>query len=527
MHEFEQLVVLFVAAVILAAAARRVGAPYPVFLAIGGALLAFLPGGPSLSFPPELALALFVAPVLLDAAYDASLRDLRDNWAPVTGLVIVAVGFTTAAVAIVAHALVPSLPWAAAIALGAIVAPPDAVAATAVLRPMRPPHRLLTILEGESLLNDASALLIYRLAVGAAAAGSFSIAAVAPTFLLAVTGSLVAGVALGWLILKLTERVQHVPTAIILQFVSTFGVWMLAEQLGLSGVLTTVCCAVTIARTAPERIPARMRIPSYAVWDTAIFALNILAFIFIGLQIQPILESLDAADRGRFLVVAGAVLVTVIVVRIAWHMSFNAVMRWQHRRSGFHPPRPMLRPTIGSGLVISWAGMRGIVSLAAAMALPPDFPHRGLIVLTAFSVVLGTLIIQGLTLKPLMRTLDLHDEDPVGQEVNAARERALQAAFASFAHERSPVADAIRQELRARLASERSDAKANGVQASHEETRRAALRAARQAVLAMRSSDEIGDDAFHRIEEELDWLEMAGGPPGHDPTESAGKAPGA
>src|SRR5688500_12311718 len=180
MHELEQLLVLFVAAVVLAAAARRVGAPYPVFLALGGALLAFLPGAPSFTVPPELALALFLAPVLLDAAYDASPRDLRDNWAPVTGLVGFAVGLTTAAVAVVARTLMPAMPWASAIALGAIVAPPDAAAATAVLRPLRPPHRILTILEGESLLNDASALLIYRLAVGAVAANSFSIGAVAP-----------------------------------------------------------------------------------------------------------------------------------------------------------------------------------------------------------------------------------------------------------------------------------------------------------------------------------------------------------
>lgn len=149
---------------------------------------------------------------------------------------------------------------------------------------------------------------------------------------------------------------------------------MLAEHIGLSGVLTTVCCAIALARTAPERMAARIRIPSYAVWDTVIFALNILAFIFIGLQIRPILESLEAADRARYFAVAGAVLLTVIVVRLAWHMSFNAVVRWRHRRRGFHPPRPMLRPTIGSGLIISWAGMRGMVTLAAAMALPPAFP---------------------------------------------------------------------------------------------------------------------------------------------------------
>jgi monovalent cation/hydrogen antiporter len=512
MRELEQILGLFVAAVILAAVARRAGAPYPVFLALGGALLAFLPGAPSFSVPPELALALFVAPVLLDAAYDASLRDLRDNWAPVTGLVIFAVGFTTAAVTLVAHTLIPTMPWAAAIALGAVVAPPDAVAATAVLRPLRPPHRILTILEGESLLNDASALLIYRLALGAVAANGFSIAAIAPTFLLAVAGSLLVGPALGWLVLRLLGRVQHVPTAIILQFVSTFGVWMLADAVGLSGVLTMVCYAITVARSAPERTPARIRIPTYAVWEAVVFALNILAFIFIGLQTRPILESLAAADRGRYIAVAGAVLLTVIIVRLAWHMSFNAVVRWQHQRFGFHPTRPMLRPTIGSGLIISWAGMRGIVSLAAAMALPSTFPYRDLIVLTAFSVVLGTLTIQGLTLKPLLRRLDLHDDDPVGRELSEARERALQAGLASLSHDRSPVGEIVRQEFTARLAYERPDADSDdAAHSAHSELLHRALKAARQAVHAMRADDEIGDDAFHRMEEELDWLEMAGG----------------
>jgi CPA1 family monovalent cation:H+ antiporter len=195
------------------------------------------------------------------------------------------------------------MPWGPAIALGAIVAPPDAVAATAVLRQLRPPHRILTILEGESLLNDATALLIYRLAVGAVAANGFSAGAVAPAFLLAVAGSIIVGPALGWLTLQMMDRVKHVPTAIILQFVTTLGVWILAEHVGLSGVLTMVCYAITVAQTAPARIPARVRIPTYAVWETVVFALNILAFIFIGLQIRPILDSLEArcghgASRG-------------------------------------------------------------------------------------------------------------------------------------------------------------------------------------------------------------------------------------
>lgn len=510
MQDFEQLLGLFVAAVILAALARRVGAPYPVFLAVGGALLAFLPVGTSFTLPPELALALFVAPVLLDAAYDASLRDLKDNWAPVGGLVIFAVGLTTVAVALVARALVPELPWAPAIALGAIVAPPDAVAATAVLRQLRPPHRILTILEGESLLNDATALLVYRLAVGAVAANGFAVGDVAPAFLMAVAGAVIVGPALGWLTLRLLDRVQHIPTAIILQFVTTFGVWLFAEQLGLSAVLTMVCYAVTVARTAPARTPARVRIPTYAVWETVVFALNILAFIFIGLQIRPILDGLDATERGRYVAVSAAVLLTVILVRIAWHMSFNAVIRWRHRRVGFHPPRPMLRPTVGSGLIISWAGMRGIVSLAAALALPPAFPYRNLIVLTAFSVVVGTLVIQGLTLKPLLRALELDDDDPVGREVRAARQRALQAGLSGVADIDSALVEAVRQEFASHLGQEAAaDPTGNRAHSPHRDLHRRALESARQAVLAMRASNEIGDDAFHQIEEELDWLEMA------------------
>jgi CPA1 family monovalent cation:H+ antiporter len=306
-------------------------------------------------------------------------------------------------------------------------------------------------------------------------------------------------------------RVQHVPTSIILQFVNTFGVWIFAEQIGLSGVLTMVCFAITVARMAPERIPARTRTPTNAVWETVVFALNILAFIFIGLQIRPIIESLEATDRLRYVAVAGTVLVTVIVVRFAWHMSFNAVIRWRHREVGFRPPRPMLRPTVGSGLVISWSGMRGIVTLAAAMALPPKFPYRDLIVLTAFSVVLGTLVIQGLTLKPLLRALTLRDDDPVGQEVRAARERALRAGLASFADNRLPVAEVIRRELTRLLAQEPNADGGNASRSAHSEIHRGALQAARQEALAMRARGEIGDDAFHQIEEELDRLEMAGG----------------
>jgi CPA1 family monovalent cation:H+ antiporter len=267
---------------------------------------------------------------------------------------------------------------------------------------------------------------------------------------------------------------------------------------------------MTLARLGPARMPARIRVPTNAVWATVIFALNVFAFIFIGLQIRPILEPLSPGARQQYLAVAAAVLVTVIVVRIVWHMSFNAAIRWKDSRFGFRPPRPMMRPTVASGLVISWAGMRGIVTLAAALALPTNFPARDLIVLTAFSVVLGTLLLQGLTLKVLLRALKLHDGDPVANEVHAAREAALKAALTQLPRGASPAIDLVRENLRVRLGtSDRTNDRSAPSTAEYDAAYRAALQSARQTILAMRDSGAIGDDAFHTLENDLDWMEAS------------------
>ncbi len=510
MAGFESLLGVLLVAVLLAAAARRMGAPYPAFLALGGAVLAFVPGAPRFSIDPEVALALFVAPVLLDAAYDSSPRDLKDNWVPVSSLAVGSVLFTTLVVAWVTRALVPAIPWAAAVALGAIVSPPDAAAATAVLKQLRPPHRILMILEGESLLNDASALLIYRLAVGAVAMHAFSAGTLLPTLGLVLVGSVVVGLALSWAMLWVTRAICDVPTAIIIQFVGTFSVWILADRLGLSAVLTMVTFAIAVARRAPASTPARMRIPTYAVWESAVFILNVLAFVFIGLQIRPILDSLAPEVRARYLWVAGAVVLTVIVVRIAWVLFHNALALWTIRRRGWHPPRPMAPPTFAGGVVISWSGMRGIVSLAAALALPAEFPYRGLIVLTAFAVVVGTLVVQGLTLRPLMKVLPLRQDDPVAREVEEARARALEAAYATLGGESSPAAHAVRHLFEARLS--RPAGREPGEDEAFSDQvglHLRALNAARSVTFAMRADDDIGDDAFHRLEEEFDWIEMS------------------
>jgi CPA1 family monovalent cation:H+ antiporter len=510
MSAFASLLAVLLIAVFMASVARRVGAPYPAFLALGGAVLAFVPGAPRFSIDPEVALALFVAPVLLDAAYDSSPRDLKDNWVAVGSLALLAVALTTLVVAWVARALVPGMPWAAAIALGAIVSPPDAAAATAVLKQLRPPHRILMILEGESLLNDASALLIYRLAVGAVAMNAFSASAVAPTLALVVAGSVMVGLVLSRAMLWVTRAICDVPTAIIVQFVGTFGVWILADRLGLSAVLTMVTFAIAVARRAPATTPARMRIPTYVVWESAVFVLNVLAFVFIGLQIRPILASLPPDVRSRYLFVAVAVLLTVIVVRFVWVMTHNGIARWSIRRYGFHPARPSIPPpTVGSGLVISWSGMRGIVTLAAALALPEAFPFRGLIVVTAFAVVLGTLVVQGLTLRPLMLALRLEDDDPVAREVEDARRRALDAVRAVFSGDDSPEVRFVRHAFESRLdGSSETGTHGPDPEAGHDRLFRRALDAARRVTFEMRERDEIGDDAFHRLEEDLDWMEM-------------------
>ena len=512
MNEFVALLGLLLAAVILAALARQVGVPYPVFLAVGGGCLAFVPGAPALAIEPRLALALFVAPVLLDAAFDSSPRDMRENWVPLVNLVVLGVAVTTVAVAIVVRAFIPDIAWPLAIALGAIVAPPDATAATTILRHVKPPHRILTILEGESLLNDASALMIYRLSLGALATSAFSIKSAAPTLLLAVVGSLVVGRAAAWLVMRLTMRIRDVPTSIILQFITTFGVWIVADELGLSAVLTMVCFAVAVARPASEIIPARMRIPSWAVWETAVFVLNVLAFVFIGLQIRPILSGLEPGIRERYFWVAGAVLLTVMAVRIAWVLIYYAIYRLVASRVPRRPGPSRQPPTLRGALIVGWSGMRGIVTLAAALALPLQIngatvPFRDLIVLTAFAVVLGTLVIQGLTLGPLLRRIRLRDDHPVEREVAAARDRALKAALATVDGIDSEVARVVRQEFASHLRPARGEDDDREVE--HEQVHRSALAAARRTILEMRANDEIGDDAFHQLEREFDWLEMA------------------
>jgi CPA1 family monovalent cation:H+ antiporter len=507
---FEWVIGLLLAAVALTALAQRVGVPYPTFLAIGGALLAFVPASPAWVLDPKLALALFVAPVLMDAAYDTSLRDLRANWLPVATLVIAAVGVTTAVVAVLVHAWVPDMPWPAAIALGAIVAPPDAAAATAILRQVKLPYRIMKILEGESLLNDASALLIYRIAVSAEAARHLAWSEFTSSVSLVLIGSLVAGYLLGKLWILIAPRFDDAPSAIILQFVGTFTVWIVAEHIGLSGILTIVVYAMVLARYAPALTSARLRIPTYAVWETVVFILNVLAFILIGMQLDPIWSRLDDAVRLQYCEIAASVLIAVILARIGWVVIFRSGLRLAVALDRWHGSQTLAMPSFKSGIVVAWCGMRGLVTLATAFALPEDFPHRDLILFTAFAVVLGSLVIQGVTLRPLILALRLKEDDFVANEVARARGAAYRAALAEIDGDPSEEAELLRLEYRGVLLQAEGDPD-GGITSGElpaDPLRRRAILAARRAILELRQSEAIGDDAFHQLEEELDRAEL-------------------
>jgi monovalent cation/hydrogen antiporter len=499
---FELVLGLLLAGVSLALLAPRIGVPWPALLALAGVVLALIPGVPEVTLDPRLALGLFVAPVLLDAAYDASPRDLRQNWAAVSGLVLVAVGLTVAGVAATAHWLHPAMPWAAAVTLGAIVAPPDAAAATSVLRQVRLPHRMVVILEGESLLNDASALLIYRLAVGAAAGGVTFYTG--PLIALSAAGGVAMGIVLARGYIAISSRVEDGPAAVLLQFLGTFGVWLLADRLDLSPVLTVVAYAITLARLAPGRMSARQRRASYAVWEVVVFVLNVLAFILVGLQLRGILTRLHGLP-GRYATFALVVLAACILIRFAWVMTHNTALRWKRRRSQARGAQAIAPPTIQGGLVISWCGMRGIVTLAAALALPEQFPDRDLIVFTAFCVVLGTLVLQGITLRPLLAHLTLQQDDSVADEVSMARVEAASAALTALGEDRESAAGRLlAEEYEARLT---SDTPPGIDPAAVAALRRRALAAERQRLASLLREGRIGDDAFHLVEEELDWAE--------------------
>lgn len=519
MQVFETILVLLLGAALVSSFARRINIPYPVLLAVGGALLTFLPDPPRLEFPPDLVLVLFVAPVLMDAAFDTSLRDLSASWVPVLSLVLVAVVLTTLAVACAARWLVPGMPWGAAVALGALLSPPDAVAATTILRKLPIPLRMRMVLEGESLLNDASALLIYRAAVSAVAAGGFHLAEAVPMFGLVVFGSVAFGLAMTWPLSRLTRRFEEASSAVIFQFGTTFGLWLLAERLRLSPIIVVVAFALAMSRMSTRPMPVNIRTSSFAIWETATVVLNVLAFTLVGLQLRPLLDKLGTGERLHALGMALIILAVVIGVRMAWVLTHHLLVRLNGLREARDPAHKPAPPnTLKGAVVIGWSGMRGILTLAAAMALPAGFPHRDFIQLTAFVVVLGTLVIQGLTLRPLLMLVRLPSDGMVERELQTAREAALRAALDGLPADGAPASARLRQELTAALDHLRGGREPG----SHADNalRRRLIGKSRHAIQELRLSGAIGDDAFRQVEAELDWMELSTGTPPESAEES-------
>jgi len=506
MSLFESTLVLLIVAALLLQVSRRLGTPYPAMLALAGACVGAFPWAPNLVIEPRLALTLFVAPVLLDAAFDTAPRELRRNWLPLVALVLVAVVLTTAAVAW-AGWVMAGLPLVAAITLGAIVAPPDAAAAAAVLNQFSLPRRTMSVLQGESLLNDAVALLIFNTAVFAANSPQASVASSIPRLLIAIPGGVVFGLLLGKVYPWIASHVAGTLSSSIVEFVTTFGAWLIAEHLHISPILTIVAFAMTIARSMPARQSPRDRIHSYSVWEAAVFVLNVLAFLLMGLQARIILSRLEGDELWRALIFASVVLAIVILVRLGWVMIYGVVVRW------LRPPN-LSAPTKSIGLLVSWCGMRGLVTLATAYALPGDFPGRDVIVLSAFTVVLGTLIIQGLTIKPLIKFLQIKPDRSLDAEISIARTEMMEAAIATLANEHSETATTVRAEYQAAkaLSKDRCDPQAN---TEHDRLRMNAIAAQRKALAEIRADGRIDDDAFHRLEEELDWAELNAAPPRH------------
>ena len=512
MDLFENMLVLLVLACLLLQLSRRLALPYPAMLALAGACVGALPWAPRVNIEPHLALALFIAPALLDSAFDTAPRELRRNWMPLLSLVVIAVLLTTAAVAWAGHALA-GLPLAAAVTLGAIVAPPDAVAAAAVMQRFRLPRRTLTVLSGESLLNDAVALLIFGAATRAALTPDGSWTGDLPMLLIAVPGGAAAGVLMARLFVYLAPSVAGTLSSTIVEFVMTFATWVIAERLGLSPIIAVVAYGMTIARYVPAQSTPRDRVHSYSVWNSVVFILNVLAFLLMGLQARAILAKLSGPELAHALQFAGIVLAIVIGVRIAWVMTYGLLLCGV-RRLLAKRGRNVLVPPRRIGVLIGWSGMRGLVTLATAFALPESFPGRDLIVLSASAVVLGTLVLQGLTIAPLIRWLKIAPDDTLERQISSARTELLDAALAALADERGEAAAATRDEYRAARQLARDEARPQA-KTEHDRLRVIAIRAQRQALYALREQERIDDDAYHRLEEELDWAELNALPSDH------------
>jgi Na+/H+ antiporter len=522
MHDAELVLLgLLVAVPSLSLLARVLRVPYPIVLALGGLGLGLIPGVPRIELDPQLVLVLFLPPLLYVAAFFANQRELRADTRAISLSSIGLVLLTTAAVAVVARALIDGLPWAAAFALGAIVSPTDPIAATAIFHRLGAPRRLTALVEGESLLNDSTALIAYRVAVTAAVGGAFSLLDATVGFIVAVVGGIAVGLAVAWPIGEIRRRIDDPPVEITISLFTGYAAYLPAEQLGVSGVLAAVTAGLYLGWRAPGFTSATMRIQGTAVWEFVQYLANAVLFVLIGLQLPRFLEGVQGTPPVTLVASAAAVCGVVVGARVLWLFTVPYLVRALDRRPSQVARRVGARPRV----VVAWAGLRGAVSVAAALSLPfqvdpgAPFPHRDLLIFLAYSVVLFTVVGQGLTLPTLIRRLGVHDDGGEQREETEARVRAAEAALARLEEVREEewtTEEAVRR-LRDQYAYQqrRFGARAgalpdDGVEQHSLVKQRLArelIRAQRTAIVRLRNEGVISNDVMHRIERELDLEE--------------------
>ncbi len=513
---------LLLAVVVLALIARRLSVPYPILFVIGGLALSLIPKLPGVRLNPELVFLFFLPPLLFPAALFTSWRDFRANLRTISLLAVGLVLFTTVAVALLAHYFM-GLPLSVGFVLGAIVSPPDAIAASAIADTLKIPRRIVTILEGESLVNDATALVAYRFAVVAVVTGSFSLPQAGGHFILMGFGGLFIGLVVGWLAEQFHKRVDDAPIEVTVSLLTPFVAYLLAEHLDLSGVLAVVTAGLYLGWRMPELLSFKTRLQGGPVWEMVQFLLNGFVFILIGLQLPPVLQALSAQSIPvhRLLWYALMISLAVILVRILWVFPAIYLPRWILRRHSRSNPLPRWRHVT----IIAWTGMRGVLSLAAALALPltqqdgSPFPGRDLILFLTFTVILVTLVVQGLSLPPLIRWLGVKDDGSSATEERKARLKANQEAYARLdeIEEGDPAkADALKR-LRIEYedhirqvegaASPNAGSPLRRFSTEYERLSLEALVQERHTILHLRNEDVISDEVLRRIQRDIDLAE--------------------
>lgn len=425
MLEVSTVLVLLCLVTLLAFCTRSWSIPYPTLMVLVGVAIAFVPGLPNVQLTPDIVFLIFLPPLLYAAAWQTPFHDFRKNIRPIALLAIGLVLVTTLVVGWVAHSIFPGLPWAAAFALGAIISPPDAIAASAVTQRLRVPRRIVVILEGESLLNDASGLVAYRVALGVAAGQHFSVYGAASQFVIAAAGGVAVGCLVGMAVIAIHKRLDEPLIETVVTLLTPFAAYLACEALHLSGVLAVVCAGLMVRQRAASLFSAATRLHANSVWECVVFVLTGLTFIFIGLQMRDVV-TIIATEEQLVWNSLGAILIlaVTIAVRLIWVFPAAWIPRLLSAKLREHDPIPPVGPL----LLIGWTGMRGVVSLAAAMALPSDFPFRNLILFVVFVVILGTLVVQGLSLPWLVRKLKLSGQGPSASQQELDARLALLAA---------------------------------------------------------------------------------------------------